>query len=158
MFRCLLWAIAAAMRPRVLLIADNLCLRQQLLVLHRRKPRSRFEDADRRFWVLAYRWFVGWGTSLLIVKPETVLRWHRHGWRTYWRRRSSRKGKPGRCPIAPELRTLIRRMTIENPLWGQRRGSRRSWLGLGSKFRRERSPGICNEAIVAGRPALGGRS
>jgi hypothetical protein len=74
MFRCLLWAIAAAMRPRVLLIADNLCLRQQLLVLQRRKPRPRFTDADRRFWILAYRWFVGWGTSLLIVKPETVLR------------------------------------------------------------------------------------
>jgi hypothetical protein len=55
MFRCLLWAIAAAMRPRVLPMADNLCLRH------------------------------GWGTSLLIVKPETVLRWHRQGWRTYWR-------------------------------------------------------------------------
>jgi hypothetical protein len=114
MFRCLLWAIAATLRPKALLIADNLCLRQQLLVLHRRKPRP-------RFWVLGYRWFVGWQTSVLIVKPETVLRWHRHGWRTYWRRRSSRKGKPGRHPIAPELRTLIRRMTIENPLWGQRR-------------------------------------
>jgi hypothetical protein len=67
MLRCLLWAIAAAVRPKALLIADNLCLRQQLLVLHRRKPRSRFEDADRRFWVLACRWFVGWRTSVLIV-------------------------------------------------------------------------------------------
>jgi hypothetical protein len=105
MFRCLLWAIAAAVRPKARLIADNLCLRQQLLV-----------DADRRFWVLACWWFVGWRTSVLIVKPETVLRWHRHGCRTYWRRRSSRKGKPGQRPIAPELRTLIRRMTIENPL------------------------------------------
>jgi hypothetical protein len=121
MFRCLLWAIAAAVRPKALLIADNLCLRQQLLVLHRRKPRPRLEDADRRFWVLACRWFVGWRTSVLIVKPETVLRWHRHGWRRYWRRRSSRKGKPGRRPIAPELRSLIRRMTFENPLWAQRR-------------------------------------
>ena len=83
MFRCLLWAFAAAMRPRLLLIADNLCLRQQLLVLQRRKPRPRLTDTDRRFWILAYRWFVGWGTSLLIVKPETVLRWHRQGWRCY---------------------------------------------------------------------------
>jgi hypothetical protein len=121
MFRCLLWAIAAAMRPRVLLIADNLCLRQQLLVLQRRKPRPRLTDADRRFWILAYRWFVGWRTSLLIVKPETVLRCHRRAWRTYWRRRSSRRAKMGRQPIAPELRTLIRRMAIENRLWGQRR-------------------------------------
>ena len=62
MFRCLLWAMAAAVRPKALLIADNLCLRQQLLVLHRCKPRPRLEDADRRFWVLACRWFVGWRT------------------------------------------------------------------------------------------------
>ena len=121
MFRCLLWAIAAVVRPKVLLIADNLCLRQQLLILQRRKPRPRFKDADRRFWVLACRWFVGWRTSVLIVKPETVLGWHRRGWRTYWRRRSSRRAKMGRQPIAPELRTLIRRMAIENRLWGQRR-------------------------------------
>jgi hypothetical protein len=114
MFRCLLWVFAAAMRPRLLLIADNLCLRQQLLVLQRRKPRPRLTDSDRRLWILAYRWFVSWQTSLLIVKPETVLRWHRQGWRGYWRRRSSRRGKTGRPPIAPELRTLIRRMTMEN--------------------------------------------
>src|SRR5262245_11756870 len=60
-------------------------------------------------------------TSLLIVKPETVLRWHRERWRGYWRRRSSRRGKTGRPPIAPEPRTLIRRMTMENRVWGQRR-------------------------------------
>src|SRR5499427_8822860 len=146
MFRCLLWAIAAAVRPKALLIADNLCLRQQLLVLHRRKPRPRLEDGDRRFWVLACRWFVDWRTSVLIVKPETVLRWHRRGWRTYWCRRSSRKGKPGRRPIAPELRTLIRRMTIENPLWGQRRIQ----AELARLFRREQSPSICIEAVIAG--------
>ena len=51
MFRCLLWVFAAAMRPRLLLIADNLCLRQQLLVLQRRKPRPRLTDSDRRFWI-----------------------------------------------------------------------------------------------------------
>src|SRR5499433_1088241 len=121
MFRWLLLAFAAAMRPRVLLVADNLCLRQQLAVLQRRTPRPRLTDADRRFWILARRWFSGWRTSLLIVKPETVLRWHRQGWLTYWRRRSRRTGRPGRRPIAPELRTLIRRMTMENRLWGQRR-------------------------------------
>jgi hypothetical protein len=121
MLRCLLWVIAAAIRPEVLLVADNLCLRQQLLVLQRHKPRPRLTDADRRFWILAYRWFVSWQTSLLIVKPETVLRWHRQGWRSYWRRRSSRRGKTGRRPISPELRTLIRRMSMENRLWGQRR-------------------------------------
>ena len=121
MLRCMLWALAAAVQPKALLIADNLCLRQQLVVLQRRKPRPRLEDADRRFWILACRWFSGWQTSLLIVKPETVLRWHRQGWRTYWRRRSRRTGWPGRRPIAVELRTLIRLMTMENRLWGQRR-------------------------------------
>jgi putative transposase len=121
MLRCLLWVIAAAVRPKALLVADNLCLRQQLAVLQRRKPRPRLEDADRRFWILACRCFSGWRTTLLIVKPETVLRWHRQGWRTYWRRRSRRTGRQGRGPIAPELRTLIRRMTMENRRWGQRR-------------------------------------
>jgi len=74
MLRCLLWAFAAAVQPKALLIADNLCLRQQLLVLQRRMPRPRLEDADRRFWILACRWFSGWRTSLLVVKPETVPR------------------------------------------------------------------------------------
>ena len=111
MLRCLLWALAAAVQRKALLIADNLCLRHQLLILQRRKPRPRPEDVDRRFWILAYRWFAGWQTSLLVIKPETVLRWHRPGWRTYWRRRSRRTGRAGRRPIAPELRTLIRRMT-----------------------------------------------
>jgi len=121
MLRCFLWAIAAAVQPKALLIADNLCLRQQLLVLQRRMPRPLLDDADRRFWILACRWFSGWRTSLLIVKPETVLRWHHQGWRAYWRRRSRRPGRPGRRPIALEVRTLIRRMTMENRLWGQRR-------------------------------------
>src|ERR1700730_10102660 len=116
MFRCLLWAIAAAVRPKGGLLPDNLCLRQQVWVLQRSKPRPRLKDADRRFWVLACRWFVGWRMSVLIVKPETVLHWHRLGWRAYWRRHSRRRGKVGRRPIRPELRTLIRRMAIENRL------------------------------------------
>jgi hypothetical protein len=86
MFRCLLWAIAAAVRPKVLLIADNhLCLRQQLLVLQRRKPRPRLKDADRQFWVLACRWLPGWRTFLLIVKPETHHRGPSSGWGSYLR-------------------------------------------------------------------------
>jgi hypothetical protein len=66
------------------------------------------------------RWFSGWQTSLLVVKPETV-RWHRQGSATYWRRRPRRIGRPGRRPIAVELRTVIRGMTTEKRLWGQRR-------------------------------------
>jgi len=70
--RFLVWAIAAAFRPRVWLIAENLCLRQQLLVLQRRHPQPRLGNADRRFWIIACRWFSGWRGSLLIVKSETV--------------------------------------------------------------------------------------
>ena len=77
MFRFLVLAFAAIFRPRALLIAENLCLRQQLLVLQRRHPRPRLSNADRRFWILASRWFDGWHDLLLIAKPETVLGWHR---------------------------------------------------------------------------------
>lgn len=115
------WGILACFRSRASLVAENVCLRQQLLVLQRRQPRPRMRDADRRFWVLACRWFAAWRGSLLIVKPETVLRWHRRGWRAYWRWRSRPRGKVGRRPISAELRVLIQRMATENPLWGQRR-------------------------------------
>ena len=121
MLRWLGWGIAACFRLRASLVVENICLRQQLLVLGRRQPRPRIRDADRRFWVLVCCWFADWRRSLLIVKPETVLRWHRRGWRAYWRRRSRWGGKAGRRPIAPELRDLIRRMAAENRLWGQRR-------------------------------------
>jgi putative transposase len=106
----------------VRLIAENLCLRQQLLVLQRRYPQPRLGNADRRFWIIASRWFSSWRGSLLIVKPETVLRWHRRGWRAYWSWRSRRqRGRIGRRPIPQELQALIRRMTAENRLWGQKR-------------------------------------
>jgi putative transposase len=120
-FRLLLWAIAAIFRPKTLLIAENLCLRQQLLVLQRRYPRPRLSNADRRFWILASRWFGGWRRPLRIVRPETVLRWRRRGWRAYWTRLSHPPVKRGRRPLPQELRALIRRMAAENWLWGQKR-------------------------------------
>ena len=83
MVRFLVWIISAALKPRALLVAENLCLRQQLLVLQRRHPQTRLRNADRQFWICASRWFADWRNSLLIVKPETVLRWHRRGWRAY---------------------------------------------------------------------------
>jgi hypothetical protein len=83
-FRFLVLAFAAIFRPRALLIAENLCLRQQLLVLQRRHPRPRLSNPDRRFWILASRRLGGWRHSLLLVKPETVLSWQRQGWRAYW--------------------------------------------------------------------------
>jgi hypothetical protein len=103
------------------LATENLCLRQQVLVLQRRHSRPQLRDADRRFWILASLWFSGWRSSLVIVKPETVLSWRRKGWNAYWRWRSRAPANIGRQPIQGELRLLIRRMASENALWGQRR-------------------------------------
>jgi transposase InsO family protein len=119
--RSLVLAIAAIFRPKALLIAENLCLRQQLVVLQRRHPRPRLSDADRRFWILTSRRFSNWRHPLLIVKPETVLGWQRAGWRAYWRWRSSHKERGGRPAIPVELQALIARMAAENRLWGQKR-------------------------------------
>ena len=80
MIRWMAWAIAGLLKSRAQLVAENLCLRQQLVVLQRRQPRPRLLGADRRFWILARQWFSGWRDVLLIVQPETVLRWHREGW------------------------------------------------------------------------------
>jgi hypothetical protein len=157
MFRCLLWGITAVFRPKLLLIADNLCVRQQLLVLHRRNPHPRLKDADRRFWVLACRWSVDWRTSLLFLKPETVLRWHRRGWRTYWRCRSRRGGVVGRCPIAPELQTMIRRMANETA-FGVSEGSKRNSPGLATKFPPEQLPSTCIDPIIGAHHRAGGHS
>lgn len=80
MLHFLVWAILVTLRPKALVVAENLCLRQQLLVLQRRHPQARLRNDDRQFWICASRWFAGWHNSLVIVKPETVLRWHRRGW------------------------------------------------------------------------------
>jgi hypothetical protein len=119
--RWVAWAIVGLLKPKALLVAENMCLRQQLVVLLRRQPRPRLGGADRHFWILAKQWYSGWRDVLLIVQPETVLRWHREGRRAYWRWRSRRRGRGGRRPISAELRALIRRMASENRYWGQRR-------------------------------------
>jgi putative transposase len=118
--RFLVWVISAALKPKALLVAENLCLRQQLLALHRRHPQSRLRNADRLD--LRQSMVRGRRNSFLIVKPETVLRWHRRGWRAYWSWGSNRQHrKIGRRPIPQHLQTLIRQMTAENRLWGQKR-------------------------------------
>jgi len=97
------------------LTIENLALRQQLAVFKYRHPRPRLTDADRLFWVVMSQIWVDWRESLHIVQPETVVRWHRQGFRYYWRWKSRRRGGPR---IDPEIRHLIRRMCRANPLWG----------------------------------------
>jgi transposase InsO family protein len=103
-------------RSRVKLEAENLMLRQQLSVLNRRPARLRLRNLDRLVLVWLYRRFPSLLDAIIIVKPETVLRWHRRGFRAYWRWKSWRRG--GRPRIHRDVRDLIRRMSRENPLWG----------------------------------------
>ena len=100
---------------RTALIAENLALRQQLAVLQRSSRRPRLRQRDRIFWVWMARLWTGWRSALILVQPDTVVRWHRRGFRLYWRWKSRNSGRP---KVAPEIRRLIRRMSLENPLWG----------------------------------------
>ncbi len=99
------------------LALENVALRHQLAVLRRSVKRAPIRDSDRVFWILMRRLLVDWQDALVFVKPETVIRWHRKGWRYYWKRKSKPR-TPGRPPISFKLIHLIRRLSKENPLWG----------------------------------------
>jgi transposase InsO family protein len=110
-------ALRLRFTSRARLEAENLVLRQQLLVLNRRSPvRLRLRNIDRLILVWFYRLYPSLLDAIIIVKPETLLCWHRRGFRAYWRWKSWRRG--GRPRIDRELRALIRRMSKENPTWG----------------------------------------
>src|SRR5215831_12323932 len=112
--------LAAPIRSKVRLEAENAVLRHQLTVLRRRlQARVRLTNNDRRYLIVVYRWFPSILQVLTIICPETLIRWHRSGFRCYWRWRSGPSG--GRPPIEAELRALIRQMSIDNPLWGASR-------------------------------------
>jgi putative transposase len=100
------------------LLLENLALRQQLVVLKRRRPRPRLSSFDRLFWIVARRFWSVWKQSLIIVTPETVIRWHRAGFRLYWSLISRVRRQVGRRMTPKEVRDLIFRMVAENPTWG----------------------------------------
>ena len=114
----LIWlALVGAFRSRASLEAENTILRHQLNVLRRQSPkRPTFGMLDRLIFAGLYRLAPKVLGALAIVKPETVIKWHRAGFRSYWRWKSRRRG--GRPTVAPEIRKLIREMSIANPLWG----------------------------------------
>jgi transposase InsO family protein len=114
LIRILLQALLA---NRAALAMENLALRQQLAVLERSVKRPTLRQRDRLFWFWLSRLWNGWRSALLIVKPKTVIKWHRQGFRLDWRWKS-RCRKPGRPKIKREIRDLIRRMSRENPIWG----------------------------------------
>jgi len=116
-FISFLTCLTAFFRSRYNLGLEILALRQQLGVLKRKHPRPRLRIEDRIFWILLCRLWPAWSSVLVIVKPETVVGWHRAGFRLFWRLRS-RPRSLGRPKIDAALRALIRRMVGENATWG----------------------------------------
>jgi hypothetical protein len=99
------------------LALENLALRQQLAILKRHKKRPQIRTKDRLFWIMLCRFWSNWQEPLIVVKPETVIRWHRKGFKLFWNFKSRLIG-PGRPPISPEIRDFILKMANANPLWG----------------------------------------
>jgi len=117
-FILLAGAILRLFRGRRKLLLENLALRQQLAVLKRRHPRPRLLAFDKFFWVLARRFWSGWKQALIVVSPETVVRWHRSGFALYWRAISKARRIVGRKRISKEAKDLIFQMVAENSSWG----------------------------------------
>ena len=116
-FRLLLGYLWDCFRSHERLKAEILILRHQLNILHRKAPkRLRLSGGDRALFVWLYRRFPDIGNATAIVRPETIIRWHRMGFRAWWRWKSNNPG--GRPRIDQEPRDLVRRMCKENPLWG----------------------------------------
>ena len=113
----LLLVARTRLKSRANLEAENIVLRQQVIVLSRKAPsRVRLRNIDRLVFVWLYRCFPAILSAITVVKPETLIRWHRRGFRAYWRWKSRQCG--GRPRIDREVRDLIRRMSKENSLWG----------------------------------------
>ena len=107
---------AGLARSKPQLIAENMVLRQQLIVLNRSVKRPRFTQTDRALFVLLANRLQTWKDALLIVKPETVLRWHRQGFRLFWKRKARATSQAPKIPA--ETITMIREMAANNRLWG----------------------------------------
>jgi putative transposase len=116
----LLWfgAFVRLFRSRGNLVFENFVLRQQLAVLKRRRPRPSLSIFDKLFWVAVRRFWSKWKEALIVVTPETVVRWHRAGFQMYWRLISKVRRQVGRRQTPKEVRELIFRMVTENPTWG----------------------------------------
>ena len=111
----LLRALVSVFRNRADLVLEILALRQQLAAFALTGQRPRVTSADRWFWIVLRRRWARWSDVLIFVKPETVIRWHRTGFRRYWTWLSHRRRRAGRLPTDQNIRDLIRQMATENP-------------------------------------------
>ncbi len=115
--RVLLWFLGSRLKSRERLEAENLALRHQLNVVLRSAPqRMQVRNIDRLLFICLYRLWPGVLSQIAIIQPETVVRWHRGGFKAFWRWKS--RGRPGRPRIAKEIGDLIREVSRANPLWG----------------------------------------
>src|SRR3974377_1624757 len=113
----LLALLSLPFKSKCRLEAEKAVLRRQLIVLQRKvRGRVHFTNSDRLFFILLYRWFPSVLKAITIIRPGTLVRWHRAGFRRYWRWKS--RNLAGRPQISADLRALIRQMSIENSLWG----------------------------------------
>ena len=158
----LLLTLRGSARSHAALQLEVLALHHQLQVLQRtRSPRLRLTSADRLLWVWLARVWNNWRTALVIVKPETVLAWHRRGFRLFWTWKSRRR--TGRPTVPSDVRALIRTVSRANPLWGAprihgellnwastsvRRPSRNTWAALAARHPRR---GARSWRITSGR-------
>ena len=116
-FLSLLLTARSSVRSRAALQIEVLALRHQLHVLQRsRSHRVRLEPGDRLLWVWLSRAWTEWRAAIVIVKPETVIAWHRQGFRLFWTWKNRRRS--GRPTVPPDVRALIRTLSTTNPLWG----------------------------------------
>ncbi len=116
-FCVFLQALRSCFRTRLALQAENLALRHQIIVLQRGRKRLPLNAADRFLWVCLSRLWAGWRSALAVFKPETVIRWHRAGFRLYWQWKS-RGVRLGRPQVPQDVQDLIRKIYLANPLWG----------------------------------------
>src|SRR4029077_19064598 len=110
-------ALSSVFKTRAALQLENLALRHQLVVLHRSVKKPKLTTFDRFLWAWLSGIWVDWRSAILLVKPETVIAWHRKGFRLFWTWKV-RGGQPGRPAIPIEIRVLIRQMSRENPTCG----------------------------------------
>jgi hypothetical protein len=158
-FRVLAAAVSATFKSRAALQLENLALRHQLGVLQRSVKRPSLAPGDRLLWAWLCAVWGGWRSALVIVKPDTVIAWHRKGFRLFWTWKV-RRGRPGRPGVAKDVRELIRRLSRENHLWGAPRihgellklGMDVGETSVGKYLVRHRKPPIADLANLPGEP------